>query len=269
MKSQSTLFTLLILSFLNCNAQNGVGDNFNDNLLSCKWVSNGTVNLVHILTEENSMLRVDVTQKQPYDDFYIYFPAIDISSNPILTLKIKSSVTFSLRVDLGDSNIYTTNYNPPIITIIPGSDFKLYTFDFTGKFRQSYPNNMTVNPKAIAGIAFFINPASNFTGFFYMENLQLGSGGSMDGIINTCSGVITSTNENLNSQDQIVIYPNPSTTGYFQFISAKKIEKVTLTDIHAKEEIHLTANIQTTLKGVLLARIKTENSEIIKKLVVQ
>src|SRR5690606_29798482 len=117
----------VVLITLNANAQNGFGDNFDDNELSCHWKNGFNYDSIsdspfnpYILTENNNMLRVDVDLKKAYESFGIGITralAVDISTNPVLTVKIKSSQIFVLRVDITDSNQYATNTYPLQVNI--------------------------------------------------------------------------------------------------------------------------------------------------------
>ncbi len=202
----STLIGLLLIT--NVNAQNGFGDNFNDNTLSCRWTNqvNYDTNkrIAYNLTETDGILRVDVDIMEAYENFQVAFPVIDISSNPVLALRIKSSNDFRLSAYVGDTNEYNTNANI-YLDINAGIDFQDYRFDFTGRLLQTFPSDQDVNPKAIITFGFFVNPgSSSYTNTFYMEDVQIGTAGSQNGGIESC--ILTNLeNKSIQHKDKVLM----------------------------------------------------------------
>lgn len=175
---------ILIVNFifiwsLKSNAQTGIGDNFNNNTLSCSW--SGSTN--YSLSEENAELKVATNiSAGAYSVYTLYFSQLNISSNPILSVRVKSTSAFTLRADLQDASGMNTNAIPVSANIAGNGSYATYTFDFSGKFSQTYPGNATVNSSQIVRVQFFVNPGGlAFNNTFYMDDLQLGTGGASDG----------------------------------------------------------------------------------------
>jgi endoglucanase len=165
-------------------SQTGVGDNFNDNVLSCHWNGNGS----YALTEVGSELNVNATVAGgAYVVLELDFAAINITANPVLTLKIKSSTTFTMRADLQDAAGMNTNASP-ISFAVPGTGvYNTYSFNFSGKFNQSFPSTSTVNASQITKIQLFVNPGgAAYSNLFYIDDVQLGTGGVTDGGVSDC-----------------------------------------------------------------------------------
>ena len=153
-------FTVFLLLFpLTVYSQTGVSDDFNDNVLASCWNPSSQ----YSLAETGSELVV-TTNKTSYDNFEFVLPAINLSSNPTLSIKVKSSVAFTLRIDLGDAAGNYTNATPTSVSVTAGATYNTYNFNFSGKFNQTFPSAATVDATQITKIDFFFNPGSNFTG---------------------------------------------------------------------------------------------------------
>ncbi|MBY0426187.1 MAG: hypothetical protein K2Q22_11160, partial [Cytophagales bacterium] len=100
---------IVFLSWVAVNAQNGIGDNFNNAPLSCGWAPN-----TYKLTEIGNELRVVCTVPgNAYNTFDLNFPAaINVSTNPVVTVRIRSTAAVSIRIDLKDASGAYTNATP-------------------------------------------------------------------------------------------------------------------------------------------------------------
>ncbi len=167
-----TLFTFIVsIIFVGVCAQTGTVENFNDNILSSSW-KNSAVGVA--FAESNSELNMNITTMTAYNNVSYEFPAIDISANPVVKFKMKSSKAFTLRVDLTDNNGNSTNSAVLTKAVGTSSSYSSFTFDFTGKFNQSYPSAAVVDIKKIVKVVFFFNAGSSFTGSIYMDDLTIG-----------------------------------------------------------------------------------------------
>jgi|GEM_PF-795883 endoglucanase len=198
------VISFLFMSFIinGTQAQTGVGDNFNNNVLSCKW----TANTNYALSEVGSELVITGNNAGvSYNNFSFSFNTIDISSNPVISVQIKTTTALSVRMDLTDANGNSTNASPVSKAITNSGTYSTFTFNYTGKFNQSNPSTATVDPTQITQLAIFFNPGgTGYNGTVYFDNLQIGTGGPTDGGGSTCSPPIN-YNIRLN---QIGFYPN-------------------------------------------------------------
>src|SRR5688572_20450243 len=92
-------------------AQTGMLENFNDNTLDPNWKSVPTGKFS--FTEASNQLAVATSGVGPgWENFEYTFGAVNLTSNPIVTIKIKNSSAFTLRIDLVDINGKSTNASP-------------------------------------------------------------------------------------------------------------------------------------------------------------
>ena len=177
--SKAIILFVLFIAIISVHAQTGVGDNFNQNKLSCKWIGNSNYGL----TNTNSELKVVATNAgSGYNNFELDFSSINVSTNPIVSVKIKSTNAFTMRIDLVDINGKFTNSAPVTKAVSNSGAYTIFTFDFTGKFSQSSPSNSTVDATKITGLTLFFNAGgSGYNGTVYMDDLQIGTGGATDG----------------------------------------------------------------------------------------
>jgi endoglucanase len=188
----------------------GAGDNFNDNILSCNWDA-GTK---YTLSESNGELSITPnTSLGDFTTFTLNFDAAqDLSENAIVRLKVKSSAAFSLRADLSDNAGNSTNAIPLVKSIAAGSEYSYVMFDFSNKFSQTWPVNATVDKTNIKGVTFFANPGGNaFSTPFYFEDVMVLGGGKMNGDKDGCT-VNSIKKPQIGS---LKLYPNPSDSRLF------------------------------------------------------
>ena len=183
-------------------SQTGIGDNFNSNSLSCNW----TQNTNYALTDAGGQLMiVGNNAGNGYNNFYLKFPSINISANPVVSVQIKTTSAVTVRMDLVDVNGNSTNASPVTSNVTGSGTFTTFTFIYTGKFSQSSPTSATVDATQIVELIIFFNAGgSGYNGTVYFDNLQIGTGGVQDGGGSTCPLPIN-YNIRLN---QIGFYPN-------------------------------------------------------------
>ena len=170
MFAKVVLFGLFILVFIpKVYSQTGISDNFNDNLLATGWKANSQF----ALTDANQQLQI-VANTSAYQTFEFQFTSINLTTNPVLTVQIKSATALTVRMDLGDVNGNYTNTSPINVSVSAGSSFTTYTFNFTGK-------TSNVDLTQINNVAIFFNPGSSFNGTVYFDNFVLGTGGPTNG----------------------------------------------------------------------------------------
>lgn len=129
------------------------------------------------VTGTSSGLKVSASSVgSSYQSFQYIFSTMDLSQAPYVQINVSSASSFKLRIDLKDNAGNVTN-TTPINTIVSGnSQYATYTFDFTGKFSQTYPTSATVDPTQISGLVVYFNPGgySGYSGTVYFDSLRIG-----------------------------------------------------------------------------------------------
>ncbi len=159
-------------------AQTGLTEDFNDNVTT-GW----TGSTYYALSETNNEQTVTVTaaggitSPNSYQIYTYTFSQIDVSNAPYMTLRIKNSEGLRLRVDMEDANGRATNATPTYIDASSSTTYKEYSFNFAGRFSQSFPSTATVSPTTIRRLVFFVNPGmgTQFTGSFNIDDIKIGS----------------------------------------------------------------------------------------------
>lgn len=153
--------------------QTGFTEDFNDNTLSNDWTGSAQ----YSLTEMNQELSVaTVTTAGGYYVFTYTFAAMDFSGSPYLKIKAKSSANFKLRIDFEDINGRSTNSSPLNLDVAGNNTYQSLTYNFIGRFNQSWPSAATVDPTQIVKVVIFVNPGSAaFNGTIYLDDLIVGS----------------------------------------------------------------------------------------------
>jgi len=194
------LSLILVLIGNTLSAQIGLVEDFDDNILSTGWTGSG----FYTLSESNQELNVQVNTlpSNSYNVFTYELPStLDLSSNPYLTIKVKASSNIRLRIDLEDADGRATNSNALNPQITGNNTYQTITYNFTGRFSQTWPTTASVNAAQIERLIFFVNPGGNaFNGTFYLDDLLLGD---ETGILPPPEGI---------KLNQIGFYPNAPKT---------------------------------------------------------
>jgi len=110
-----------------------------------------------------------------YECWGLEFPAINMTVAPVLKIRARfegNSVP-TLGVSLKDVNGYDTNMDRPSARLKKGG-YNDYYFNYTGKWKQSWPDMKTVDPKTIKDILFFVNPGkANWSGKIYIDYIKV------------------------------------------------------------------------------------------------
>jgi endoglucanase len=164
---------------MHCNGQTGISDNFNDNFLAPSWRGNAKFELYEI----NKRLKIGVQNASAKDRFSFVVTPMDISQHPVVTLKVKSSIDFSLLIELEDVSGNLTNSKPLVKKIEGDNITKEVNFDFTDRFEQITPTYAKVDQKKIKAVHFYFLPSegSEFLGIVYFDDFKIGTGGSENG----------------------------------------------------------------------------------------
>ncbi len=163
------VYVLITKSF----AQTGISEDFDDNLLSPSWSSSTS----YSLSETNQELSILVSKPlNAYNVFSYSFSALQLSSNPYVKIKIKTSSSIKLRIDFEDINVKATNNSPITQDVVGSGSYQVLTYNYAGRFTQSWPSASPVDPDQIVKLVFFVNPGSAaFSGTIYIDDVQIGS----------------------------------------------------------------------------------------------
>ena len=180
------LTTFVTLSFLipSLTLAQGYFQDFNDGDIS------GWENGAYSLSAQDNALKITASGVgASYEAFTYNFPEVlDISVNTKVLLEIKSEQPVEVRIDVIDENGIVSNGNA-IVQSVTSSEYQLFTYDFDGRFVQSYPDDADLDPTSIASLLVYFAPGGpNFSGEVFFDDVVIGSpdeailaiGGSLD-----------------------------------------------------------------------------------------
>ena len=151
----------------------GVEDNFDDNTLSDKWFN--TEAKLFTYTETDKALKVSASYTETgWLPFSLHVPNVSMLHTPTVTIRMKSDVDFMFRIDVADVNGNRSNMNDLTFAIKASDTYQTYTYDFTGKFFQMYPNFQKLDQSNISIIYFYANPGKSFSGNIYIDDIVVG-----------------------------------------------------------------------------------------------
>lgn len=151
----------------------GVEETFDNNTLSNDWYNTETKLFTYTATNKALKISANYTETG-WLPFSYHVPNVSMLHTPTVTLRMKSDVDFLLRIDVADETDKRTNMNDLTIPIKASDKYETYTFDFTGKFFQMYPNFQKVDQSKIKIIYFYANPGKSFSGNIYIDDLIVG-----------------------------------------------------------------------------------------------
>ncbi len=130
---------------------------------------------VYTITLSNQSLRIVASDVgNSYEAMVYNFEEFNLSANPIVRLKIKTSSPVDVRIDVKDINWHVSN-TVSVTHHITEDHFQLYTYDFSGKFSQSYPDAQIVDSTRINGILVYLNPGGPpYSGTLHFDDLLIG-----------------------------------------------------------------------------------------------
>lgn len=167
---------LVLLLGANIFSQNiSYTDNFENGTLD-GWNGDTTYNL----SEANGEMKI-ATNAAGGTGVYKAFTCsltsqLNITDNPYLKVKVKTSKAITIRIDFVDSLGRSTNSSAVVVSLAAGSSYIDLTFNFLGRFSQSYPSSAPVDPSKIKTVVVFFNANSPvFTGDVYFDDLRIGS----------------------------------------------------------------------------------------------
>ncbi|MFQ3579698.1 MAG: hypothetical protein SNJ71_06130, partial [Bacteroidales bacterium] len=112
-----------------------------------------------------------------YDHVIATFPAIDITSNPQLKIRLKAASNFTLRIDIGSNVSGTTIYancasTEQSVNVTGNNTYQTITIDYKA-FAGCYPSG-TVDPKNITNLNIMFNPGGGYNGTVDIDWIQIG-----------------------------------------------------------------------------------------------
>ena len=156
-------------------------ENFNDNTLT-GWGVNYNE---YTLTESNQELNIHLVRgdytTNGYKYFYYQIPAqylINVSANPKVVVSLKAANGMVVRIDMVDNAGRITNTNAVTKTLTTSAAYASYTYDFTGRFTDTYGTNPgTVDNTKIVALYIMIDPgdAAAKDKNLYIDNLVIGA----------------------------------------------------------------------------------------------
>jgi glucuronoarabinoxylan endo-1,4-beta-xylanase len=158
------IFTAVFVAVSAHSQNTGFVDDFSDNVLT-GWQGTGD----YQLAESGGVLHIDANKRSTWNSFTFNFAAIDISSNPIVSLKVLTDRDFNLGFSVWDTE---GKYDYPPVTyqeIVSSDHFIEYVFDFS-KAKET-------DLKKICMLNFVFNPAGamSFSGNVVFDDLKIGS----------------------------------------------------------------------------------------------
>jgi O-glycosyl hydrolase len=129
----------------------------------------------HSLSIEDGVLRVDVdkyaTNNQWAGLWYALPAELDLSHNPVITLRMKSDREAGMLIFLWDANdIYNT---AGTVNFLVGTEWKEYTFDFSGKNLDSSGRELDFS--RIKSLLINFAPGLLYQGTFWLDDLRVGT----------------------------------------------------------------------------------------------
>ena len=110
-----------------------------------------------------------------YECWGVEYPAINMANAPVIKLsaRFEGATVPTLGVSLKDVNGYDTNLQRPSVRLKKGG-YSDYYLNYTGKWKQGWPDSKNVDPTTIKEILFFVNPgAANWTGKIYIDYIKV------------------------------------------------------------------------------------------------
>ena len=238
MKCLIRIAWMTVFAFALVRAQNtGLAEDFGDNQLT-GWQGTGD----YQLGESDGVLYIDANKRSTWNSFTFSFPAIDISANPIVSLKVLAYRDFNLGFSVWDTE-GKYDYPPvPYQEIVSSNHFIQYVFDFS-KAKEA-------DLKKISLLNFVFNPAGamSFSGNVVFDDLKIGSAAvqtpsmtaipaqfhyinsgeaevSFRGVIDPVTGpkpvtVLAKSSDPSLIPDPTVIYTSPQKTGTLKYAPA-------------------------------------------------
>ncbi len=165
MKKLFFAFLTIFLSFYSY-SQTGLVEDFDDGDLA-GWSGQPDYNL----SNDNDELVIITNKKSTWNSFQFEFSPIDISSNPFVSIKVKTDIDFNLNFSVWDNSAepkYSYPANDSFQSIVHSDGFATYTFDFR--------NVTDVDLTKVAKLNFVFNPggATGCKATVHFDEIRIG-----------------------------------------------------------------------------------------------
>ncbi|MCU0428744.1 MAG: hypothetical protein MUF42_02120 [Cytophagaceae bacterium] len=186
----------------------GILDDFSGEIWSW-WVGNDQLTL----SKKGDTLKVVAKNVGPkYTPFGREMNLYDLSKGPILKVRMRAEGATAplIGISLKDVNTFDTNADRPKNKIKTGTGYMDYYFDYTDRWKQSWPNNQKVDETMIREIMIFINPGgAEWTGTLFIDEIKAISPDEMPKKAATVGGIIDDFSEEIyswwSSSDKIML----------------------------------------------------------------
>lgn len=160
MKKIAFLVMAVVAMNFSANAQKVI-DNFEKPGVWSWWGSSAIK-----VAQEDESLKVTITNAgdKSIDGGYSTFgrdhsmETLDFSETPVVKLRIKCDKDINIRLNVKDIDDYVNNEKNIVLPVKGGADYEDLYFDFTGKWKQNYPNDADVDNEEIKEFLLFANP---------------------------------------------------------------------------------------------------------------
>ena len=181
-----------------CQYQKGTLDEFNGPIYSW-WVSNDQTKLT---TTGDTLKVVGNAIGSKWDCFGTETPLLDMSACSVIKIRCRAEGEKppTVIIHMKDINQMDGNADSPKQRIHLGKEYKDYYFDYTGKWRQSWPDNQKVDEKMIHDFLIFINGGmADWTGTLYIDYIKFVSVDEMPKVEVANGGMIADFQDELYS----------------------------------------------------------------------
>ncbi len=134
------------------------------------------------VAQDGESLKVSITNAgdKSIDNGYSTFgrdhsmQTIDFSETPVVKLQIKCEKDIKIRMNVKDIDDYVNNQDNIVLEVKGGDEYQDLYFDFTGKWKQNYPNTADVDNEEIKEFLIFANPGgAPWTGTCWIGELAV------------------------------------------------------------------------------------------------
>lgn len=133
---------------------------------------------MNVSTTSNSLVITGANLGPGFENLVGVMPTQDLSNNPVVKVTLRTSEPIYFQFRILDQNGKETNDGNPELLINPSEEFQEYTFDFTNKFKQSWPIADVVDPKTISKFSIVINSGKTpgYSGILEIKRIVTGDG---------------------------------------------------------------------------------------------
>lgn len=174
-------FTLVNMGWFPLNLSSGekMIDNFDKPGIWSWW---GSSAIKVIQDEMNGTLKVNVTRAgdKKVDSGYSTFgrdhsmETLDFSETPVAKLRAKAEKDVTIRMNVKDIDDYVNNKDNVVLTLKGDGQWHDLYFDFSGKWKQNYPDDAIVDEEEIKEFIIFINPGGDpWSGTIEIDELSI------------------------------------------------------------------------------------------------